>query len=75
MALYLAIAVLIGYLVGMFAGRFFFGAKKSDIAGTLKFRTDGVDGETYLFLELRQPPEALLKMKSVRFEIDPNARK
>lgn len=75
MITYLIISVLAGYLVGLFAGHYFFTPKKKDMAGTLKFRTDDVDGETYLFLELMRPPEALLKMKTVQFEIDPNARK
>lgn len=67
----IVIVGLVCYLIGIFAGHYFFAPKKNDFAGTLRIVRDEADGESYLFLDLDQTPDAIMKRKTVQFKIDP----
>lgn len=71
----IVIVCLACYLIGIFAGHYFFAPKKGDFAGTLRLLKDETDGETYLFLDLDQTPESIMKKKMVQFRIDAESRK
>lgn len=64
--------LVIGFLIGLILGVFITTFKKKD--GLLRVHWDEDDGEPYLFLELDEAPEKVIRKKFVIFKVKEDSR-